>query len=606
MARTPKRWILKAGVEGDPEGLAKALDISPILTRILTSRGLNDPQSCRRFLDPSLSFLHSPDTLHGVASAAGILLDACKNRTPICIYGDYDADGCTGTAVLFRTLKALGGDVSFYIPHRLSQGYGLHTAAVEEIAAAGARVLVTVDCGITAVEPAQKARELGLRLIITDHHEMGEVLPEAEVILHPRLPGKEAPFGHLSGSAVAFKLAWGLIVASGGTGKVPENLRTHVRNCMAVAALGVIADVVPLVEENRIIAKFGLKHLPTMTWPGITHLLEVADLGQGKALQSEDIGFKLGPRLNALGRFGCARLVVELLTTDSQGKAKQLADVIDTYNRQRQTLERKMVEEAREEVESSGQGNAAGIVVWKKEWSPGLVGIVASRLVDQFGRPALVLGTSPETGQGANLAIGSGRTVPPVHLKKILDSCQDLLTGGGGHAGAVGLKIPWEKLELLRERFAQAIVDQLGGKAPTPILRLESEVPLTGLGVNLVRTLDTLEPFGCGNPRPIYLATELHIEGEPRLVGKDGNTIQVEVRQGGTKLKAVGFQMGSRKEEMLSGGGQLSLAFVPTINEFQGRTSVNLVLKDFQPRSQPELEWESESTAWEVPPADRL
>lgn len=600
LAHTPKRWIMKASGQADPEMLARQLDISPILSRILTARGLSDPQSCKRFLEPSLTQLHSPDSMPDLALATGILLEACQKKLPICIYGDYDADGCTGTAILFRTLKLLGAEVFFYIPHRLSQGYGLHVSAVEEIAGLGAKILVTVDCGITAIEPTLVAKSKGIRVIITDHHEFGPTLPEADAILHPRLPGKEAPFGHLSGSAVAFKLAWGLIVASGGTGKVPDSLRAHVRNCMAIAALGVIADVVPLVDENRIIAKFGLKHLLKMDWPGIVHLLEVADLTGNKTLQSDDIGYKLGPRLNVLGRFGCARLVVELLTTDQAGKARQLAEVIDTYNKQRQSLERKMVEEARLEVEKTGQMEAPGLVVYQKDWSPGLVGIIASRLVDHYGKPALVLGGGTENTPQEGLAVGSGRTVSPVHLNKVLDKCRDLIDSGGGHAAAVGLKLAWDKLEQLKERFHSAVLEETGGKPITPTLRLESEVPLLGLGVPLVRTLETLEPFGAGNPRPIYLVSDATIEGDPRLVGKDGNTILVTIRQGEAKMKAVGFHMGSRKEEMLSGGGKISIAFVPMINEFQGRTSVDLQIKDFQPKSDPLIEWETESQSWEA------
>ncbi len=605
MARIPKRWLMKTPGSGDAEQIARQLDISPIVAKILSARGLTDGESCKRFLEPSLARLHSPDTIRNLDRAAGILLEGCQKKIPICVYGDYDADGCTGTAILYRTLKLLGGEVSFYIPHRLSQGYGLHKSAVEEIAAMGAKILVTVDCGITAVEPALRAQELGIRLIITDHHEFGPDLPSAEAILHPRLPGAEAPFGHLSGSAVAFKLAWGLVVAAGGQGKVPEALRPHIRNCMAVASLGVIADVVPLVEENRIIAKFGLKHLTTMDWPGISHLLEVAELKTGKALQSEDIGYKVGPRLNALGRFGCARLVVDLLTTDQPSKARQLAEVIDSYNRQRQTLERKLVEEARAEVEKTGQSEAPGLVVFRKDWSPGLVGIVASRLVDHFGRPALVLGGGTENTPQAGFAVGSGRTVAPIHLKKALDHCQDLLVSGGGHAAAVGVKVDWDRLDLLRKRFQEAVLAQTNGKAIAPVIRLESEVPLIGLSVKVVQTLESLEPFGAGNPRPIYMVCDTVLEGEPRLVGKDSNTLLATIRQGDAKIKAVGFQMGSRKEELLSGGGKLSLAFVPMINEYQGRRSVDLQIKDFQPKAEPDIEWDTEEASYETPSKER-
>ena len=587
------------------DALAKAINVPPIVARILASRGLLDPASCTRFLNPSIAGLHTPHTLAGMTEAVSILRDACANRTKICIYGDYDADGCTGTAILVRTLAKLGGDVTYYTPHRLGLGYGLHDEAIREIHDTGARVLVSVDCGITGVGPVRLARELDMKVIITDHHEFSETLPEADVILHPRLPGKLAPFEHLSGSGVAFKLAWGLSTVDEGTGKVRDDLRSHIRDCMAIASLGTIADVVPLIDENRVITRFGLEHLRKVPWPGVAHLLNVANLSPDKPIRGEDVAFRLGPRLNALGRFGCARLVVEMLTTDQSGKAKQLAEVIDNYNSERQTIERRMVEEAREEVVKTGQEDSPAIVIYRKNWMTGIVGIVATRIVEAYGRPVLMLGQGQENTPLAHLAVGSGRTTPGVHLKAALDQCMDLLVSGGGHAGAVGFKLDPDNIDLLREKFQGAVTVMRGGAPIAQELRIESEVPFLALSPKVVQTLDGLEPFGCANPKPLYMATGLRVDGEPRLVGKDSNTIQVNLKQGETRLKAVGFHMASRKDEMMSGGGDLSLVFVPAINEYQGRISVDLQIKDFQPRARPDFEWQASRPSWESPIRDR-
>ncbi len=576
-----------------------------MIARILAARGITDPVSGKKFLNPSIAGLYPPDSLGNMKEAVNLLKEACNNRARICVYGDYDADGCTGTAILVRTLNKLGGNAHYYTPHRLSMGYGLHEEAISEIHATGATVLISVDCGITGVGPVALARQLGMKVIVTDHHEFGDELPNANAILHPRLPGNKAPFENLSGAGVAFKLAWGLASPGGESARVPDELRSHIRDCLALAAIGTIVDVVPLIDENRVITRFGLAHLINVPWPGIHHLLDVAGISPSKPLKGEDVAFKLGPRLNALGRLGCARLVVEMLTTDQSGRAKQIALVLDKYNQERQSIERTMVEEAKDEVEKTGQADASAMVLFRKNWTPGVVGIVATRLVESFGRPVLMLGKGAEGTPMEHMAVGSGRTTPGIHLKAALDQCKDLLITGGGHASAVGLKLLPEHLDALRERFQAAVSQQQGGQPNVPELRIEAEVPLLAMSPGVIRMLDDLEPFGCANPRPIYMATGLKIDGEPRLVGKDGNTIQIYLKQGETRIKAVGFHMGSRKDEMLSGGGDICLAFAPSINEYQGRISVDLHIKDFQPVAQPVFQWERQINQWDTPLRDR-
>jgi len=494
-------------------------------------------------------------------------------------------------------LKLLGAAVDLYVPHRLEEGYGLNTEALRQIAASGVEVVVTVDCGIASLEEAVEAKRLGLELIVTDHHEFKDALPEAAVLVHPRLPGANYPFGYLSGSAVAFKLAWALAQRACGSAKVTPRFRDYLLDSVALAALGVVADVVPLYDENRILVRHGLHRLRQTTLPGLRALCAAAGLAAGAPLRAADIGYKLAPRLNAAGRLGCARLVVELLTTPRPEQAMQLARYLEEQNSQRQTLERRMVQEARKLIEEQARGEDAALVLAQPGWHAGIIGIVAGRLAELYGRPALMIALPTQdelqeaaaSGRHVRVGIGSGRSVNGLPLHEALRACDDLLLSHGGHAAAAGFRVLPENIDAFRDRFCEYTAAHFPGGPPPPMLVLDAEVPLSMLTTGLLADLDRLEPYGAENRRPLFLAGGLQIQGEPRRVGGGERHLSFRVTQQGTTLRAIAWGMAERIEELMSAGGACCLAFTPRLNEWQGWHSVDLEVVDFQAGAQARL-----------------
>jgi len=587
VARAEKVWHL---LPSDPLATARltaALRVSPVIAQLLVNRELIDPPAARRFLECSLSGLHPPEKLAGIPEASRRLARAIAEKRKICVYGDYDVDGVTGTAILLRLLEALGADVQFHTPLRLSEGYGLNNERIRELARAGVRTIVSVDCGIASIEEAEEAKKLGLELIVTDHHEMkfglsGPVLPDAAVVVHPRLPGSDYPFGELCGAGVAFKLAWALAAEISGSEKVRADLREVLLDGVGLAALGLVADVVPLRDENRIFVKHGLERIRTKPTLGLRALLAQAGLTAGDSLNSEDIGYRLAPRLNAAGRLGCARLAVELLTTRAPGRAAELARFLEAQNAQRQSLERKFTQQAKEAVERD-HSNDPALVVGSADWHPGVIGIVASRLVEHYGRPALVIALPSDRDKDA-VATGSGRSIPGFALHAALRACDELLEGHGGHAAAAGFKVRPEMIPAFRERFNAYVARHYPGGMPAPRLVLDAEVPLSALTPALLRDLDKLEPYGAGNPRPRFLASGLRAL-EPRVIGR-GETprhLDFRVRQGDTVLRCVAWNMAERIDELMSAGGDCCVAFTPRFNNWNGQQRVEMQVIDFKP-----------------------
>lgn len=581
---TRKQWRLLPHDEIAARRLASASNTNEVIAQLLLNRGVRDPESAKLFLSSPMSGLHPPALLPGVNSAADRLAKAILGREPVCVYGDYDVDGTTGTAILFALLGKLGANVSFHIPMRLEDGYGLNSDALRKLAEEGMKVIVTVDCGISALDEADLARELGIDLIVTDHHEMKETLPAA-MLVHPRLPGSEYPFGGISGSCVAFKLAWAVAQRASGGVKVTDELREFLLDAMGLAALGVVADVVPLRDENRVFTRHGLKRLITKPSMGLRALFDVAKLTD--KLTSEDVSFKLGPRINAAGRLGCARLVVELLTTTSPKKATEIAEFLEGQNTQRQTYERKATAHAKEMIAEHGWADAPAIVLGHSatEWHQGVVGIVAGRLADQFGKPTLVVALK----ENDEPSTGSGRSVAGFELHKALEACADVLEGHGGHAAAVGLRVKPSNLDALRERFCEYVRRTFPDGPPPPQLLLDAELPLASLTYKLLGDIDKLEPYGQDNPRPRFLASDVQIEGTPRRIGQGERHLSFRVRQGGSTLRAVAWGMGERLDELMANGGRCCLAFTPKINEWNGSRNVEIEVIDFQARRLAEL-----------------
>jgi single-stranded-DNA-specific exonuclease len=506
------------------------------------------------------------------------------------VYGDYDVDGTTGTAILLQGLRLLGCEPEFYVPHRLEEGYGLNVEALRQIAARGAQLVITVDCGIGSLEEAEEAARLGLELIVTDHHEPRDRAPGAAVIVHPGLPEGSYPFRGLSGSGVAFKVAWRLAQLASGGPKVTARFRDYLLDSLVLATLGTIADVVPLHDENRIFVRHGLARLRQAPPVGLQALIEATGLQAASQLRATDVSFKLAPRLNAVGRLGCARLVVELLTTSSPQRAADHARSLEEQNRQRQIIERRILVQAREMVETNGLGQAPALVLASPDWHGGVIGIVAGRLADQYARPALLIALRKEQGDGPPVGQGSGRSVPGFPLHEALQKCNEVLMSHGGHKAAAGFRVRADTVDLFRERFLAVAETFFPSGLPVPRLVLEAEVPLSALTLGLVKDIDRLEPYGSENLRPLFLAGGLQITGEPRRMGDGERHLNFRVRQNNTTLRAVAFNMGDRCSELMSAGGLCCLAFTPKINEWKGYCNVELEVADFQPGPQARLD----------------
>ena len=582
---TSKLWHLRSHDPDAAKRLGAQIRASPVVAQLLLQRGVSEPGAARIFLDSPMSGLHSPQLLPGVNEAAERITQAMAAGRKICVYGDYDADGVTGATILLRLFRTLGIEAEFYVPHRLEEGYGLNSEAVRQLADNGVSLVITVDCGIASLDEADEARRCGLELIITDHHEMKDRLPAADVLVHPRLPHSKYPFAGLSGAGVAFKLAWAIAQRVSGADKVTAPLREFLLDAIGLAALGLVADVVPLLDENRVLVRHGLTRLASKPSPGIRALVEAAGIPANGALKAEDIAFKLAPRLNAAGRLGCARLVIELLTTPHSSKAKELAEYLESQNLERQARERKMTQSAKELVESAGYANAPGIVLASTEWHAGVVGIVAGRLADQFARPVLLIALK----DGDAVSTGSGRSVPGFPLHEALAACGDELLAHGGHAAAAGFKVLPSRVDALRERFAAVAAKHFPDGPPAPRLTLDAEVPLAALTFGLLADIDKLEPYGAENPRPRFLASDLKVEGSPRRIGKEERHLSFRLRQGETLIRGVAWGMGERLDELMSNGGRCCVAFTPKVNEWNGYRSVEIEVIDFQPTPEPKL-----------------
>lgn len=587
MPATPKVWQLVAPNPHSADHLAYSLRISPVLAQLLANRGVTTADEARLFLDAPMVGLHAPSTLPGVAAAAVRVCEAIRAGDRICVYGDYDVDGTTATAILLNLFKIAGADAEFYIPNRAEEGYGLNADAVRKLAASGVGLVVTVDCGITRADVAAVARSVNLPLIITDHHEFAAALPDADALVHPRLPWDHAayPNGDLCGAGVAFKLAWAVALRLSNAPRVAPPFREYLLDAMALVALGLVADVMPLRGENRVLVAHGLKRLLDKPSVGLKALLEAAGLLDKPTLKAEDIGFRLAPRINAAGRLDCARLVVELLTTHNPIRAREIAERLEELNAKRKGIEAKITEQACDLVEAEGYDAHAGLVVASDGWHGGVIGIVASRLAERYGKPALVIAWGPDGEVGS----GSGRSVAGFPLHEALNACTADLLSHGGHAAAAGFRLKRGRVDALRARFAAYVSTHFDGVVPPARLLLDGEVPLTSLTFNLLDDLARLEPFGQDNARPRFLATGLRLDGEPKLMGADKKHMSFRVKQGRTAFRAVAFNMADRANELTSAGGECCLAFNAKLNEYEGRRSVEMEVIDLRAGGDPRL-----------------
>ncbi|HZW10849.1 MAG TPA: single-stranded-DNA-specific exonuclease RecJ [Phycisphaerales bacterium] len=555
--------------------------VHPLVARVLGARGLCGAEETAEFLRPSLTGLHDPSLLPGVDRGAERILRALRSGERIIIYGDYDVDGVTATAILWHTLMSLrpGADVRTYIPHRLDEGYGLNPEAIATLAAEGARVIVTVDCGITACESAAVAADRGVDLIITDHHnapDCEDSLPRAYAAVHPRLPGSAYPFGDLCGAGVAYKLAWRLVTLAEGSARVSQRSRELLVSLLALAALGVIADVVPLRGENRVIARFGLGRLKHTPLAGLRALIDASGLG-GEEIDAERVAFTLAPRLNACGRLGHAREAVRMLTTCSYEEAHAIAEELNRQNAARRKIEDEIVEQASELAEAAGMTGPGrrAIVLAHREWHAGVVGIACSRLVERFHRPVVLMADDGE------VCHGSGRSVPGVSLHAALARCAHLLERWGGHDMAAGLAVRREHLECLQEALVAEVNAVLHEASLARRISYDCDAQLAELAIEPVRELERLGPFGMGNPQVRLRLNALAIADQPRAVGKEGKHLSMRVRSGDRSLKLIAWRWGERAGE-LAPGMRIDAIVTPKLSDWGGSTSVEAELHDLR------------------------
>lgn len=554
----------------------------PLLDRVLAARGLT-PTDTGAYLQPSLLTMHDPSLIPDMDRAAARILEAVRKGERIVVYGDYDVDGVTASAILVHILRAIdpSAPVSTYIPHRVDEGYGINPEAVTQLAGEGARVIVSVDCGITAAEPARTARSLGVDLIITDHHNppatMDE-LPDAYAVVHPRRPDSRYPFGDLCGAGVAYKLAWRLSTMHAGSERVSPACRDTLIEMLGLAALGSIADMVPLIDENRVIVRHGLKQLARTRHAGLAALIHASGLDSDK-VDCDAVGFRLAPRLNAVGRLGHAREALELLTDATGERAAQLAESLSGLNDERRTLERAIFEQACAMAEGAGMTgpDRRAIVLSHTDWHPGVVGIVCSRLVEKYARPVLLLQECSQTG----VCKGSGRSIDGFNLHAALDACADLLERYGGHDMAAGMACGRNRLEAFTERFMAHVEKHLEPDDMVHRVRYDAVATLAELTPRAVEQLESLSPFGQGNPR-VRLLVRGRLNGKPDTLGATGRHLALRLMNSdGCAVRVLAWNW-AEHASAIPPGAQVEAIVEPKLSRWNGTTRVEPVLADLR------------------------
>ena len=565
-----KRWIVREQDAQRVASLARVLAVSPTVAALLVSRGCGDEQAARNFLKPAYDQLHDPDLMLGMSEAVPRVLRAIEQGEPILVYGDYDVDGTTGTAVLLRALNLLGAKTGFHVPHRFTEGYGIQRAALERAVAEGYKLAISVDCGIRAHEPLYWARDNGLDVIITDHHlpDEGEGVPPAYAVLNPNQRGCNYPDKNLAGVGVAFKLVDALFRKQGR--------ERHVNAFLKIVAIGTVADVARLTGENRTIVALGLQDLPKATNPGLRALMEVAGCGEG--MTAYDIGFRLGPRINAAGRMDAARAVVELFGTRDIAEARRIALHLDSRNRERKEVQQQIVELAIAELESAAlePANSYVAVIAGEGWHRGVIGIAASKIAERINRPCVVLSIE------GDVAHGSARSIEPYHLLNGLTACADLFEKFGGHSHAAGITIKPDRIAELRRRLNQHAAAHLTTEDLQPCVYIDAELASSEITFELVGELNALEPYGAGNPRPVFLARNLCIVSEPRLIGQRHLKFSVTGPKG-RPLETIWWNGAERMATVKNG---VDMVYTIETSNWTGQTFLQLSVQDMNESSQ--------------------
>lgn len=559
------KWVVSRTNPEFLDHLSREASISRVFAQVLVNRGFKDAASIKDFLNPSMESLHDPFLMPDMDRAVLRLKTAHEKNETVLVHGDYDADGITSTALLVSVLRKIGIKTFYHIPNRMTEGYGFGDKGIEKALECGAGLIITADCGISSAKEVAVANSKGIDVIVTDHHEPPEELPDAVAVVNPKRKDSEYPFKYLAGVGVVYKLAQALI-----TKCQMSNIECQIEKLLDLVALGTIADSVALIGENRTFAAYGLEEIRREHCrPGLAALKEVA--GVESDIQSWRLSYTLIPRINAAGRLDDASEVVELLLTEEQSKAEEIAQHLDEQNMERKKIEASVLESALKMIDSENPGSA--IVLWSDEWHPGVIGIVASRLVGMFYRPVFLFSVK------GSVAKGSARSIPPLNLYEAIVEGSDLLIAFGGHHQAAGLKILAKNLLAFREKMNGQVEKRLSPDEMLPVIAIDAALRFSDINFSIVRELDLLEPFGESNREPVFATKDIEIVNH-RIVGK--NHLKMRLRQNRKDMDAIGFNQGDMIEEIES-ASSLDVAFVPGINEWNGMKNLQLNVKAIRP-----------------------
>jgi single-stranded-DNA-specific exonuclease len=569
MSSPPKRWNVRPQLP--TENRSRFGNMNQVMAQVLYNRGIPDYQSAMSFLEHQ-DVLHNPMQMKGMQDALVRIRTAIKKKEPIVIYGDFDADGVTSTVLLVQTLKGLGANVRPYIPHRVDEGYGLNTPALLQLAEEGAKLVITVDCGVRSVDEVREAMAAGLDIIITDHHSIGDEIPSALAVINPKQVDCKYPEDMLAGVGIAFKLADALIRVHTANERNAPSITTE--KLLDLVALGTIADLAPLDRlENRTLVLLGLKELNRAHRPGIFALLNVAGVEPG-SINAMSIGFGLGPRINAAGRLGSAMIAYDLLNTDDFEEAMQLAQQLQDLNIQRQEMTQQAQDEARELALMDGQGDVPLIFAAAAQFQAGIVGLVAGRLVEEFYRPAIVIELGEEESRG------SCRSIVEFNITDALDQCADLLLRHGGHAQAAGFTILTQNIPAFREKIMGIAGEHLKDQTIEPAITIDARISLSQASLDLARALERLEPTGQSNDAPLFMTERVKVM-EARAVGKDGNHLKLKVSDGPINIDGIAFRLGEMAGQ-LRPSTYIDIVYRLEVNEWNNHVKPQINVQDLR------------------------
>jgi len=570
---TSKTWQLVQADTALANEIADAFDLHPIIAGIIVNRGFRDHATIEKFLHGSLGDLYDPFLLNDMEHAVERVLAAVARREHITIYGDYDVDGITSVALLSSIFTTMHADFGHYLPNRITEGYGISREGIERCREQNTRLILTVDCGITSNTELAYARELGMDVIVTDHHEPSESLPECVAVINPKRADSTYPFKDLAGVGVTFKLVHGLIGRAVERGLL-DRANVSLKHKLDLVALGTVADTVTLLDENRILVQYGLRQLSRSDRIGLQELKAVSNVNE--EITSYDVAYRLAPRLNAVGRLGDANTGVELLCSDDEKEAFNLATLIEQNNRRRQKIEQEIFGEVEAEVARTVDLDASRTIVLSSDrWHLGVVPIVASRIAKAYHRPAAIISIDGDTAKG------SARSIGDIDLLETFRECEDLLENYGGHRLAAGFQIPTKNIEAFRSRFDEVTRRRFPGtELYVPSLSVEVETDLSEITLDFVRQLQILEPFGHGNPQPVFASRGVFLKWSPKIVGSNHLKLWFETKD--SVVEAIGFSMGDLLPRLRDSEARYDIAYIPRLNYYRGEETVQLLLRDIK------------------------